>query len=149
MLKTLFITIKNIFRPLLGKLEEKAVTTTVTPDNATYPRFTSYNKFITIKDLYENVDYRGGIYVKGKSFIGQGSVDFLAQIHFKREGKTVISTKSTSFLLKENVIESVLCNTTVYLKKDSIYHSAIHLRYSVPKRSMANRGETVRNVCLL
>ncbi len=139
---TVYYNKKYFSAPLLGKLEEKAVTTTVTPDNATYPRFTSYNKFITIKDLYENVDYRGGIYVKGKSFIGQGSVDFLAQIHFKREGKTVISTKSTSFLLKENVIESALCNTIVYLKKDSIYHSAIHLRYSVPKKEVwLIRGE--------
>ncbi len=122
--------------PLLGKLEDKAVTTNVTPENATYPRFTSYNKFITIRELYENVDYFGGIFVKGNAFIGQGSEKFLAQIHFKREGKIVIKTKSTSFLLRDNSIESALCNTTVYVAKDSIYHSAIHLRYNVDKKEM-------------
>ncbi len=139
---TVYYNKKYFDAPLLGKLEEKAITTTVTPENATYPRFTSYNKFITIKDLYENVDYFGGIYVKGNTFIGQGSVEFLAQIHFKREDKIVVRTKSTSFLLKENSIESALCNTTVYIGVDSIYHSAIHLRYNAPKKEMwLIRGE--------
>ena len=128
--------------PLLGKLEDKAVTTSVSTDNATYPRFTSYNKFITIKELYEDVDYFGGIFVKGNAFIGQGSEQFLSQIHFKRQGKIVIKTKSTAFLLKEHTIESSLCNTIVYIGKDSIYHSAIHLRYNADRKEMwLIRGE--------
>ncbi len=122
--------------PLIGKLEDKAVTTVVTFEKATYPRFTSYNKFITIRELYENIDYFGGIYVRGNAFIGKGSEQFLAQIHFKREGKVVVNTKSISFLLRDNTIESALCNTIVYIGEDSIYHSANHLRYNAPKKEL-------------
>lgn len=122
--------------PLLGSFEDKAVTTNVTYDNATFPRFTSYNKFITIHELYEGVDYLGGIYVRGNAFIGQGDEKFLAQLHFKRDGKIVISTRAKSFLLRENTIESALCNTTVYIENDSIYHSAIHLRYNADKKEI-------------
>ena len=126
---------KYFSSPLLGTLEDKAITTTVTPETATYPRFTSYNKFITIKNLYEDVDYFGGIYVKGNDFLGQGDEKFLAQL-LKREGKVVIRTKAKSFLLKEHTIESALCNTTIYIKTDSIYHSAIHLRYNADRKEI-------------
>jgi len=133
---------KYFSSPLLGTLEDKAITTTVTPETATYPRFTSYNKFITIKNLYDDVDYLGGIYVKGNDFLGQGDEKFLAQLLFKREGKVVIRTKAKSFLLKEHTIESALCNTTIYIKTDSIYHSAIHLRYNADRKEIwLIRGE--------
>ena len=90
---TVYYNKKYFSAPLLGKLEEKAVTTTVTPDNATYPRLHPIISLSILK-IYENVDSRRYL-CKGKSFIGQGSV-VLAQIHFKRR-KKIISTKSISF----------------------------------------------------
>ena len=107
------------------------------------------NKYIILKNLYENIDYVGGIYVKGNSFLGQGDDKNLAELLFKRDGNVVIRTKAKSFLLKEHIIESTLCNTSIYIKNDSIYHSAIHLRYYVDRKELwLIRGEDVSQVCL-
>ena len=96
----LFIIIQNIFITLPGKYEDKAINTSVNYETATYPRFSSYNKYIILKNLYENIDYVGGIYVKGNSFLGQGDDKNLAELLFKRDGNVVIRTKAKSFYLK-------------------------------------------------
>ena len=138
----LYYNSKYFSSPLPGKYEDKAINTSVNYETATYPRFSSYNKYIILKNLYENIDYVGGIYVKGNSFLGQGDDKNLAELLFKRDGNVVIRTKAKSFLLKEHIIESTLCNTSIYIKNDSIYHSAIHLRYNVDRKEMwLIRGE--------
>lgn len=132
----LYYDFRYFAKPQLGKLEDKAINTAFTEESATYPRFTSYDENILIHGLYENVDYIGGVFVRGNRFLGRGTPDNLARLVFYREGKPAVIGRSTSFLLKPQHIESSLCAVSVKVEEDSIYHSAIQLRYNVPKKDL-------------
>ena len=94
-LKAPNISIENVLyydfryfeKPQLGRLEDKASNTPLTEEGATYPRFASYDRDILIHGLYEDVDYRGGVFVRGNRFLGQGTPDHMARLVFYREGK--------------------------------------------------------------
>ncbi len=132
----LYYDFRYFAKPQLGRLEDKAVNTQLTEEGATYPRFTSYDRDILIHGLYEDVDYRGGVFVRGNRFLGQGTPDHMARLVFYREGKPALIGRSTSFLLKKEHIESSLCAVSLFVAEDSIYHSAIQLRYNVPKKDL-------------
>ena len=143
-LKAPHIVIENVLyydfryfeKPQLGQLEDKALSTPKEEDEATYPRFTSYDKDILIHGLYEDVDYMGGVFVRGNRFMGRGTPEHLAKLVFYKDGKEVMHARSTSILLKKTNIESSLCAVAVLVEEDSIYHSAIQLRYNVPKKDL-------------
>lgn len=143
-LKSPHIVIENVLyydfryfdKPQKGQLEDKAITTPKSEEEATYPRFTSYDKNILIKGLYPDVDYMGGVFVRGNRFMGQGTPDNLAKLVFYKEGKEVLRARSTSILLKKGQIESSLCAVSLLVGEDSVYHSAIQLRYNVAKKDL-------------
>lgn len=132
----LYYDFRYFNKPQLGKLEDKAINTPLTEEGATYPRFASYDRNILIHGLYEEVDYVGGVFVRGNRFLGQGTPDNLARVVFYRNGKPALVGRSTSFLLKKDNIESSLCAVALYIDEDSISHSAIQLRYNVPKKDL-------------
>lgn len=127
---------KYFTKPQLGVLEERVMTTEVDEEKATYPRFTSYDKNIRIGNIYPEVDFVGGVQVRGARFLGSGDADNLAMLVFKKEGKEVVRASSASITMKENQALSALCIVTIPIDKDSIYHSAIQLKYDVKDRDM-------------
>ncbi len=133
----LYYDFRYFEKPQLGKLEDKAINTQLTEEGATYPRFTSYDKNIRIHNLYEDVDYLGGVFVRGNRFLGQGTPDHLANLIFYKNGNMVLWARSTSFLLKKENVESSLCAASLYVgEEDSIYHSAVQLRYKAQNRDL-------------
>ena len=58
--------------PLLGDLENK-ITRVTQPQRAIYPRFNSYTKRFEIKNIYDNVDFEGGLSMQGAKMNGFGS----------------------------------------------------------------------------
>jgi hypothetical protein len=123
-------------KPQFGTLEDRIMTTEVDEDKATYPRFTSYDKDIKIENIYPEVYYVGGVNVRGSQFIGKGDAENLATLIFEKEKQPVIRIKSTSFVLKKEQATSTLCNAAILLDKDSIYHSAIQLKYNPKNREI-------------
>ena len=127
---------KYFTKPQLGSLEDKVMTVETDEEKATYPRFTSYDKSIRIDNIYPEVDYVGGVQVRGSRFMGSGDAQDLASLVFKKEGREIVRTRSASFTMKENQAVSALCMVTIAVDKDSIYHSAIEMKYDVRERDM-------------
>jgi hypothetical protein len=127
---------KYFTKPQLGVLEDKVMTVETDEEKATYPRFSSYKKNIRIENIYPEVDFLGGVQVRGARFLGSGDAQNLASLVFKKEGKEVIWVHSASITMKENQALSALCMVTIYIEKDSIYHSAIQLRYDTKDREL-------------
>jgi len=123
-------------KPIAGVLEDKVVTPEVDEEKSTYPRFTSYEKNVKVDNIYPEVNYKGGIYVRGSRFMGRGDSTQLAMLVFIKEGDPVIVVKSSSFVLKKDQASGSLCNMTLYLGKDSIYHSAVQLKYTPDKKEI-------------
>jgi hypothetical protein len=123
-------------KPLRGVLEERIMTTEVDEEKAAYPRFTSYEKNQKIDNLYHEVSYQGGIYVRGSRFMGQGDAENLATLIFEKEGQPVIQIKAASLVLRKDQASGSLCNMVIIMDKDSIYHSAIGMRYNPENREI-------------
>ncbi|RMG78899.1 MAG: hypothetical protein D6707_09190, partial [Bacteroidetes bacterium] len=117
--------------PLKGRIEEK-VLANVTPENATYPRFYSYDKRIIIKDLYKNVDYDGGYAQEGGKFKGSGTKEERARLIFNWENEPLLIAESESFSIREEKISSERTKIYIQIDEDSIVHPGVKLNF-LPK----------------
>ncbi len=116
-------------KPLKGKVIEK-VLANVTPENASYPEFISYDQRIKIPNLLDDVDFDGGFTQKGSKIIGSGTPDHKAALFVYRDNAPFITLESEAFLIKPDKIASAKTQTTIYLDEDSITHPDLTLNIS-------------------
>ncbi len=121
--------------PIVGRVEEKAVLPT-SEEKASFPRFTSNEATLPVKNLYKDVDYVGGFEMRGASIYGTGSGDTLARVTIFNEGKVIISAASRSFLIKPSNLLSEDAKVAIYIENDSIYHPAANFKFDNEKKSL-------------
>ncbi len=123
-------TLVFLNEPTLGRYEEKLTSQGGKGiGTGTFPRFTSYDQNITIKDIVPGADYQGGFAMIGSKFYGGGTDSAKASFLFNYEGKPIIKAKSVRFLLRLDKIYSENVEVSVKIKDDSIYHPKATLRY--------------------
>jgi hypothetical protein len=138
---SVMFTHKDYFdKPVLGNLEEK-VLSDQTAENTNYPKFTSYEKRILLKDFVKDVDYEGGFAFRGAKFIGSGDPEFPAYLKFYRNGEVFLRAASLNYTFRENQILTDRAQITIYVKKnskiDSIYHPGLQFKYLTDKRELS------------
>ncbi|MBN2173535.1 MAG: hypothetical protein JW731_05355 [Bacteroidales bacterium] len=131
-----FYNKKYWMRPLLGTLEEK-ILANVTEENASYPRFTSYVKQIAIESLFQDIDFIGGIEMKGAKLIGSGDREINAKITFLKDKKEFIRITSDNFVIYPDRISSALATASIMFEEDSIYHPGLQMNYVNDKRELS------------
>ena len=104
----------------------------------TYPRFKSYKQRYAITNIFENVNFDGGMEVKGASVIGYGSSENPVIITIRRSqanGKPYdfIRAESRSVILKASELRASKSQVVVFIDRDSIFHSNIDLLYNNQK----------------
>jgi len=114
--------------PLLGVLENKLLAN-MTPENATYPRFDSYDKRIKIENIFPGINYDGGFSMLGPKFLGTGDEANKAVIDFIREDTLFFSTGSESFSIRTDRIISKNAYVRFYYDQDSISHPGLNFKY--------------------
>lgn len=122
-------------RPIKGVVEDKAGMET-TEEKATYPRFKSYEHYISIPDIYENVDYLGGFEMRGSSIMGSSDGIHLAKLFIKRDNKIAVSVLSASYLFKTESVLADDARISIYVEEDSIYHPAATFRYTEKSKEL-------------
>ncbi len=128
---------KNFFdEPLLGQLSER-VLANVTPQDASYPRFNSYDLRLRIDNVFEDVNYEGGFSMRGYRLIGSGDKDTDAILTFKREDNDFVVFGAQSYSITENNISANNARVTIYMEEDSIFHPSIRLRYTNANREVS------------
>ena len=85
--------------PLKGILNDQ-VRFIKEPDDATYPKFDSYTKHFTIKQLYKNIDYEGGLSMQGSKMVGTGTRENTAKLKIYRNDTLVLIASSLYFGFK-------------------------------------------------
>jgi hypothetical protein len=132
----IFFNKEYFIKPLKGQLNDKVISEK--GNNVTYPRFESYDKNLEIKDIIKNVDYLGGISMRGPEVKGLGSKNTKAELIFKRAGKPFVVVRSRKFeLSKKENIASESVSASIYLDKDSIVHPSVGLKYDIKKNKLS------------
>ncbi len=123
-------------KPLIGKLEEK-VLSTATEEQASYPRFVSYYGRLQIKEIFKDIDYEGGFSMHGPRLIGSGNADQPAMLIFKKDGKPFVNVASRSYTIRKDRITSTRASITIYMDGDSLYHPGLEMKYIDKSRELS------------
>ncbi len=121
--------------PMKGSFQDKVLNS---PPNSrtSYPRFTSYFKNYEIKNIFQDIDYVGGLAMEGETVIGTGEGANKAVLFFNRNGKRFGQIASLSFIINEQRLLADRATASFYLEGDSLYHPGLQLRYDNDKRQL-------------
>jgi len=128
---------KNYFDyPLLGKIEEHAESVK-TPGQMNYPKFESYQSDYKIKELYKNIDFRGGLSMYGSTLVGSGTRNNKARLSFYRNDSLKLLASSTYFGMEAGKITSPDVAIKIPIGTDSIVHPDIGMTYFVERNELS------------
>ncbi|MFN5704278.1 MAG: hypothetical protein ACK45U_00310, partial [bacterium] len=130
-----FFHTKLFSTALIGRLEDR-MSTNNKIENATYPKFDSYQKKYEIKNFFQNVDYKGGFSMAGSKLYGIGTDEEKASIVIYSNGQAILKTYSNAYILQSDEISSYPAEVSIYLQKDSIYHPGVEFRFNATKRQL-------------
>ena len=123
-------------RTLAGRVSDK-VLANVDKDNASYPRFESYDRRMKIRDIVEGIDFEGGFTMQGAKLQGYGTKEEPAFLTFYRDKRPFITTSGTNYSIDPERISSDNVSVLVRMEKDSIYHPSTSLRFLKDKKFLS------------
>lgn len=123
-------------KALFGSLEEK-VLANVTEEKATYPRFKTYVAQVDIKSVFKDMDYRGGIEIRGRKLIGIGVAGLNASLIIRREGNVFVRITSDNYIIYPDRIVAGFATATLYHNEDSIFHPGLKISYIDNNRELS------------
>lgn len=130
------LTHKTYFKtPVYGRLSDQAISYKV-KESADFPRFETYEKEFKLNNIYEGVNYEGGLSIEGASLKGTGTRVKPAVITLSRHDTLALKLKSTEFIFSKTGLLSAETSMSLYLKKDSIYHSNLSFSYNASNRQV-------------
>ena len=141
-LKTLFtidsarLTHKTYFKePVYGLLTDQAASYS-DPSKAVYPKYETYTKKFQIENLYQGVNYEGGLRLDGATVKGTGENYNPAVISLYRNDTLYVKVKSLDFLFNKTSINSAEVSAALYLESDSIFHFSLGFSYNTETRQV-------------
>jgi hypothetical protein len=133
---SVLLTHKTYFKdPVSGSLTDQAVSFS-NKEKANYPKFVTYIKSFQLKNIYKGVDYEGGLTFEGANVKGTGENFFPARITLYRNDTLFVNIASKEFLFTKSGLNSQETAISLYLDKDSIYHSNLGFSYFAETRQV-------------
>lgn len=121
---------------LLGTLEDRVLANR-REENAIFPKFVSQDERFELKNIFENINYEGGLTLIGSRMLGSADKSGPAVLSFFHENKLFLNFSSNTFLFSQNSITSDRASITIYWENDSIFHSGLPIRYLHEKREIS------------
>jgi hypothetical protein len=121
--------------PVTGSLADQVISVT-NKEKANYPRFETYTKEFKINNIYKGVNYEGGLTFEGANVKGTGKNANLAKISLFRTDTLYLKIRSKEFLFSKAGLSSQESAISLYLNKDSIYHSNLGFSYFATTRQV-------------
>ncbi|WP_421919864.1 hypothetical protein [Marinifilum sp.] len=118
-----------------GNLIEKT-TKAKTAKQALYPRFESFGHEIKINQIYEHVNYKGGVAIHGAKFIGKGSAEYPSEIEISRNDTLFLIAKSEHFAFRENQIAAKDTKIDILIDTCKIHHPGLLFKYFPKKKEL-------------
>lgn len=121
--------------PIPGRLEDKAARIT-NPNKAVYPKFESFKTEVEIKNIFPNLNYIGGISIKGPKFLGHSNAGKPARINIIRNDSVFLSARSENFSFNKNRITATNTEIEIYIDTCRIYHPGVFFLYNNRKKEV-------------
>jgi hypothetical protein len=99
-------------------------------EDAQYPRFMSYYNNISIKNLGNNLVYKGGFSMVGKRNFSTSLNKKPATLNYVANGTTKFKTAGHKYEFGDSLIYSPQVRITIPQNQDSIYHPATRMTYN-------------------
>ncbi len=133
---------EKLEKPVQGLLEYESTAANRYPSRARFPRFTSNESNIRVKDMAKDVTYRGGFSIQGKQLFSNSLDGGESMIEVSKEGKLrfrAFSTRPYSFA--DSVVSNDIARFVAYHQggKDSIEHLGLMLRYNTATGKLYTR----------
>ena len=121
--------------PALGSLEDKISQIRV-KDQATFPKFSSYQSSYVLNDIVPGINYRGAISMQGANLVGQSTAGKNAELIIYQNDTVRVRMSSKQFLFGPKLIKSGNAEVSIYLENDSIYHPDLVVNYQIDRELM-------------
>ncbi|MCF8372531.1 MAG: hypothetical protein K9H64_12955 [Bacteroidales bacterium] len=127
---------------MLGSLTDK-VMSDATTNRISYPKFSSYEKRLIIKDIYPGINYEGGFSMLGNKFLSRSQKGDISYLNFFRKDSLFMRVASTDFVFRSEYIAATKARIAIYLESDSIYHPGLKFRYitAIDEVQLTRTGE--------
>ena len=123
--------------PVKGALSYKSVRRKPNAPDTGYPRFISLTNDARIKNLGENIGYRGGISMSGGKVLSAALDGSLANLTVSLDGKPKFRAASRAYVLGDSLITASRAAVTIFEgAKDSVTHPGAQLKYSKTKQQL-------------
>ena len=122
-------------KPIPGRLEDKAVRIT-NPNKALYPKFESFKTEVEIKNIFPNLNYIGGVSIKGPKFLGHSSAERPARIDIIRNDSVFLSARSENFSFNKNRITATNTEIDIFIDTCRIHHPGVFFLYNNRKKEV-------------
>ena len=133
---SVLLTHKTYFEtPIEGFLSEQTVPIT-NPARANFPRFETYTKSFRLENIYEGINYTGGLAFEGSTVKGSGGDNLSAELTFHRNDTLYLRIKSGEFLFTRDGLASGEVSMSLYLDKDSIFHSNLGFSFNASEQQV-------------
>lgn len=131
-------------QPVQGSFEDQ-VYSAPPNDRTPHPRFKSALGRIELKEIYQGVDFSGGVLMQGKSLIGDASDEGPARLIFRHANKVVAEARAQRFDLSRQQTQARRTAISFYFENDSLYHPGLDFRFDNARRQfVAVRNEEGR-----
>ncbi len=131
-----FTNKRYLNQKLTGRFEEK-ILANARGEKASYPRFTSYDKQVDIKQVVPNVDYSGGFAMRGSKFFGYGDAENKAELFLYKGDDVFTRAQSTTFVFDVNSIRATNVAVQIILEEDTLWHPGLSFNYLIKNKRLA------------
>ncbi|MBF9236456.1 hypothetical protein I2I05_03515 [Hymenobacter sp. BT683] len=123
--------------PVKGALSYKSVRRKPGATETGYPRFITLTNDARIKNLGENLQYRGGLSMAGSKVLSAALDGSLSNLTVSLDGKPKFKAASRAYVLGDSVITASRAAVTIYQgAKDSVTHPGAQLKFSKGKQQL-------------
>ena len=124
-----------------GKLDFKVKASRSIQEQA-YPRFESKAEKLELVNIFPNMNFVGGIVVKGSKLSGTSIGDTPGYLKIYNNDTLFVRCSVDEMLFTREGLSATKSTISIYLDKDSIYHPSIAVRYDdIGKRLRVVRDE--------
>jgi hypothetical protein len=130
------LTHKTYFKtPVYGVLSDQA-TTFKNKERANFPRFETSIKEFRLDNIYEGVNYEGGLTFEGATVKGAGTQLTPAKITLFRNDTLYLKISSDEFIFSKTGLNSAETTISLYLDNDSIFNSNLGFSYNAEMKQV-------------